>query len=192
MLSVKAYGFTIIEFCVAMFIVCIIATIVLPSYQYLLDRSQADIAKAELLRLITLAQKTAIAKHAEVIICKSRDLLHCNGTWQDGELMVVNSNANNIDGHDDIKEHQIIYAQQPHSVRGVIRWQSYPRYRDYILFMPTGFLGSDNSTFWYCLPKNTLPVFAVHLSKSGRARVVYPNHDGNIKDSKKRILSCNF
>lgn len=167
-----------------LFIIGVMAVIALPSYRQLLDRSEEDIARAELLRLITLAQKTAIAKHAQVYICKSSDLLHCHGTGRDGELIVVNATKNS-DG--DIKDQDIVYAQ---SARGILRWQSYPRYRDDIMFMPTGLLGSDNSTFWFCLHEQGYPAFAIFLSKSGRARLVYPDSDGRIKDSKKRVLSC--
>lgn len=176
-------GFTLIELFIVMAIISVVAVIAIPSYRYLLERSQEDIAKVELLRLITFAQQAAIAKHAQVYICKSKDLLHCDGSWQDGELVALNANNNN----GEMNEHDVLYEKE---ARAILRWQSYPRYRDHILFMSTGLLASDNATFWYCRDKNTTPAFAVFLSKTGRTRVLYPDNQGRIFDSKKRLLSC--
>lgn len=180
----KYQAFTLLELCIVILIVSVIAVLSLPSYRYLLDVSQQQVAQAEILRMIQLAQKTALAKHLPVIICKSKDYLHCNGSWQDGEIVVVHTEAADAA----IDPQQIIYSELP---RHILHWRSYPRYRNYIMFMPEGLLASDNASFWYCRDVQSAPAFAIVLSKSGRTRVLHPDHEGHIRvKDNQRDLSC--
>lgn len=177
-----------------MFITMIIAVLAFPKFHHLIARTEREIAEVELLRMIRLAQKTALSKHMPVIICKSRDLLTCDDTDEQsvsaGELVMINTNRSNRENRENKNNSHIIYAQ---SARGSLHWQSYPWYRNYIMFMPNGLLASDNSTFWYCAKhhgSDASPLFAMFLSKSGRTRVIYPDANNELRDRKKRILRC--
>lgn len=50
--------------------------------------------------------------------------------------------------------------------RDEIKWRTFPSYRNYILFTPSG---ADNGSFWYCT--NGKPVWEVVMNNAGRLRV---------------------
>lgn len=179
-------AFTLLEMLVALSIIGILMAIALPSLRNYIDRTHDQILQSQLLRTIQLARNEASAHHMPVSLCKSKDHLICGGEWADGQLVFIDENE---DGMVRDKE-QILAVTQADSQRGILHWRSYPYYRDYLQFLPSGLMPSDNGTFWYCHASSELPVWAIMLSKTGKTRTAYPNKSGVIKDSHGKPLRC--
>jgi len=175
-----------VEVLVVLAMSAILLGLTVPHLRSYFVRTQDDLLQAQLLRTIQFAQVEARARRVPVAICKTKNNNTCSGHWNDGQLVFVNENEDGI-VHD---KKQILAVMQPLASQGMLHLRSFPIYRDYLLFLPTGFMHSDNGTFWYCHTADKLPVWAILLGQSGRTRVLYPDKWGEIKDSKDKLLVC--
>ncbi|MBX3709050.1 MAG: GspH/FimT family pseudopilin [Gammaproteobacteria bacterium] len=178
------HAFTLIEMLITLFVIAILAATAFPALQLFWDRTQDQILQSELLHAIKLAKFEAFARRMPVAICQSKNQQTCIGDWSDGQIVFVNESADGVVNH----KESILAVVKATSHHGQLYWRSFPNYRQYVLFLPTGSMRSDNGTFWHC--HGELVRWAMMLSKSGRIRLVYPDKDGVIKDSSGKSLSC--
>lgn len=175
---------TLIEVLIALLISAILVTFSIPLSKHFLQHTHDDIMQRQLLRAIDLAKFESQSRHLPVSLCKTKNEMNCGGDWKNGLLIFLDENADGI-----VREQtQIISVIQMMSQHGSLHWRSFPGYRNYILFLPTGWMRSDNGTFWHCHEK--LPVWAIVMNKLGRTRVVYPDQNGEIKDDHGKPLFC--
>jgi Tfp pilus assembly protein FimT len=179
-------AFTLMEASVALFIIGILIAIALPMLNRFIDNTDQVILQSQLLRAINLAREEAYARDIPTVLCKSNDRKTCSSNAKDNLIIFLNENE---DGMVHVKDHLLTVIKiTPY--HGNLYWRLFPRYRDYLLFLPTDMARTDNGTFWYCYASGMHPAWAVILNKSGRTRVVYPNKNGEIKDSQGQPLLC--
>jgi type IV fimbrial biogenesis protein FimT len=171
----KSYSaFTLIEMLITLSIITILAAITLPSMHDFISHTQEDILQQQLLHAIEISKHEAIARHAPIALNQSnKDLIIFLDEYEDGEV------------HD---QQQILTTMQTHAHHGRIYWRSFPYYRNYLSFSPSGFLHADNATFWHC--HDAVPVWAMVLNKSGGTRIVLSDKNGEINDVHGRLLNC--
>ncbi len=167
-------AFSFIELLIALSIIGILFAISLPMVQPFLARAQDDILQKQILSAITFAQHEARARHAAIVLRYSAN----------NQIIFLNANEDGVL----TDESQIISQRQTSTKHGEINWRSFPHYRQYLLFSPTGMLQADNGTFWHC--HAGLPSWAIMISKTGRTRVMYPDEDKEIKDGVGNAYNC--
>jgi type IV fimbrial biogenesis protein FimT len=169
-------GFTLIEFLIVSAIATILLVFSIPQFEDIYQRSHNKALLSQLLRIIKLACSTAIMTGKKVILCNSRDQKTCSGNWQDGYVVLSGD--------------KVVFTSHSSTQKGSLHWRAFPFYLTYLEFLPSGLPNFQNGTFWYCSAASGKPVWAVMLSQSGRAREVYPEATGDIKDEKDKALNC--
>ena len=170
-------GFSLIELILVLFIAAILLMIMVPSQKIFLDHAAERSRGSQLFQAIHLSRNAAISHNKPILLCKSSDHKMCSGGWQDGYIILENK--------------KVMSVFQNNPADGVLYWRSSLR-RDYLEFMPEGTTHGENGTFWYCPNEAVNPVWAIIVSQSGRAREVFPDQFGKIKDAEGKWLSCSF
>ncbi|OGT35457.1 MAG: hypothetical protein A3F11_01645 [Gammaproteobacteria bacterium RIFCSPHIGHO2_12_FULL_37_14] len=186
MIRTQRLGFSLFEIVIVLAIVAVFATISLPLLKRVYDYTNGKILQSQLLHTIQFARQEAQTRGLPVALCQSNDSAGCSGNWLDGQLVFVDQNK---DGTLNDNE-QILTTIQTRMNRGLLHWRSFSSQRNDLLFLPTGAMRNDNGTFWYCPDSNGLPTWAIILSKTGRARVSYPNENGVILDARGKPFQC--
>lgn len=168
-------GFSLIELMMVLMIAGVFSVMGFEG-KFFWQKTQAEVLQSQLFNAISLTRSEAIVHHDKIILCGSLDQATCSDQWQSGYIIKT--------------DNEIIYHFQNLSVKGKLYWRSFPDNKQQLEFMPDGLPNSENGTFWFCCVDAVEPVWAIILNKSGRPRVVYPDSDGNIKDSKGKSLVC--
>jgi len=175
-----------LEFLIALAIIIIAASISLPMLGTSLQHSQQELLPAQLLHTIQFARSEAILHHQPISICHSDDHISCHGEWQQGQIIFLDPQNEGSPA----TPNQIISVQQFSSATGRLFWQSFPNEIEYLQFTADGMTQIEDGSFYYCLPKNKNPSWAILISKSGRAREILPNKNGEVLDEKGQRLGC--
>src|SRR5262249_52313364 len=107
----------------------------------------------------------------------------CQGNWEEGQLVFIDENKNGTVQH----PQQILAVRQTSSLHGSLHWRSFPLHRNFLLFLPDG-LAFNNGSFWHCHGEKAK--WAIVINQSGRARVVNPDENGDVKDGHGNVLPC--
>lgn len=161
------YGFTFIECLIAFTIILVIAFFGMPGYKAFLDKTNAQVLGAQLLRAINLARSEAIMRNEPITLCQSADLKTCQGKLKTNFII--------------LSENKVLHTFQNNKVNGVLNWRAFPINRDFLRFLPSGFSQNENGTFWYCPKQAKHPAWAIMISRSGRARIVYFDRGEKVK-----------
>lgn len=176
-------GFTLMEMLSALVIVCILAGFMLPNFQSVLEKQQADIVRNKLLTAMQLSQQEAYVKRVPIVMCANKNAHECSGEWRDGWIIFQNTEAENL-----VKDvHDIILINQM-SAKGRIFWRTFPYSRDYLIFYPRSISNDSASTFWYCESNHAL--WSIVINKTGRIRTQTPDKNGHLYDSQNKLLTC--
>jgi type IV fimbrial biogenesis protein FimT len=169
-------GFSLFELLIVMMIAMIVFMITVPNEKHFLQTSQEEIVAQQLLQAIYSARSEAMMRGTVVTLCRSTDLKNCSGeNWLQGYIMKSGD--------------KLISTYQNVTATGKIHWRSFPKNRDVLTFLPSGFSEVENGTFWYCAANNK-PRWAIIMNRSGRARLALPDHSGKISDGSGKILAC--
>ena len=179
-------AYTMFEIMLGLAIVSILAAISIPGLSLVIANHHERMLQSQLLDAIQMARQEADIRGLPVSLCKSRDGESCHGAWSDGLLVFMDEQNDGV-VHD---KQQLLSFTQLNTHHGTLSWRAYPYYRHHLRFMPAKQLSADNGMFWYCKGTNTAPAFAVTISRLGMIRVVYPDHQGEIKDSRGRLIRC--
>jgi type IV fimbrial biogenesis protein FimT len=186
-LTMKTHqAFSLLEVLITLSIIAMMAFISLPSLRHFFIHIQDKNLQLQLLRTMQLAHQESRARGVPVVLCGSTDHVNCVSDWTDGQIVFVSEDENGVVQD----KEQLLAVIQSHSQQGTLFFRSYPYYRNYLLFLPSGLVRNDNGTFWYCHGTDISPAWAMMLSKSGRTHVVYPDRSGMIKDSHGKSLGC--
>jgi type IV fimbrial biogenesis protein FimT len=173
-MNISQNGFTLLELLVTIAIAMILLLNAIPNESIFITKSQDEVMSQQLLRAIYLARSEAIARGVSIMLCSSADLKTCSGNWLQGYIVKTNEN--------------IISTYQNVTTVGKVNWRLFPKGREDLKFLPSGFLDVENGTFWYCSPDSAKPHWAIVMSPSGRARIELPNEAGDIVDSHSQLL----
>lgn len=90
-------GFTIVEMMIAITVIAVLTALAIPSLTQFLARNELAGTTNALISGISLARSEAITRSNRVAICPSSNASTCNsGRWQDGWLVFIDDNANNV------------------------------------------------------------------------------------------------
>ncbi len=181
-----SHGFTLLELLVVVSLIIIVTSLAFPYFGQLLQGSYAEAERTQLLHTIQLARSEALIRGRPVSLCKSSNQTTCGGEWWQGRMVFVDEQQNG-----GIQQHeQILSVFQATANNAKLYWRAFPRHQDYLQFLPDGTTQAENGSFWYCSSRAVYPAWAVMVSKSGRAREVYPNAVGLIVDGRGVPLRC--
>lgn len=172
----KSSAFTLLELLFVIFLISILATLAIPSFKNFLDKTKEETLLSQLLNAITLTRNSAITYNTKIKLCHSRNSQSCNGEWQQGFIAKLNE--------------KIIYAFHSDALNGKLFFRAFPKGREDLEFLATGFANIENGTFWYCRDGNTNPQWAMMLNRVGRTRITYPGQLNEIRDDHNIKLNC--
>lgn len=178
-------AFTLAEVSVTLFIIGILLAMSLPMLKNFIDRTDDELVQSQLLQAIELAREQALLRGVSMVLCQSSDHWRCEKNAGNSLIIFINEDEDGLLHTKDLR----VAVVQMKSHHGKLYWRSFPFYRDYVLFSAE-ILQTDNGTFWYCHAGASHPVWAVMLNKTGRARVMYPNKNGEINESHGEPLTC--
>lgn len=156
-------AFTLWEILISLSIVIMTSMIVLPTLKQFVESHQDELLLQQLLTAISLAKSAAKTHHVPVSICQSNNQTTCGSTWEKGQLVFVDRSKSGV-----IRDSRDLISIFPAVPRGNLHWHSFQRYKNFPLFLPTGF-GNNNGTFWYC--RNHTLIWAIRINKADRVRV---------------------
>lgn len=155
-------GFTLIESLVVLALAAVLATLAGPSFRSLLMDARLAARQSELVHAVHLAKAQALVRGEDVVLCPSRDAVHCEAEWSSGFLVTV-APASTAAARLATPEAPIM-AVAP-SARTALAAN-----RDAFVFRPAG-LRSVNGTFTLCDRRGAGHARQVVVSYTGRARV---------------------
>ncbi len=172
----RSCGFSLIELMAVLSVVGILAVMSVVGFNIFLKKTETEILSSQLLRAIDLTRSEAILRHETIQLCGSQDQENCSNNWDSGYIV---RSAN-----------RVIYHFQNISQKGILHWRSFPMDRVQLEFIASGMPHFQNGTFWFCPPDAKNPAWSIVLNKTGRARIVYPDKDGNVRDDKGVKFTC--
>lgn len=159
-------GFSIIELLVTLAIASFVFVTATSAYQTFIEKSQAEVMSAGLLRVINLARNEAIMRGIPISLSKSND----NSIFVTCDNQVIFQIQNKTDGN--------------------LHLRLFPFGQTNLQFLPSGLLHGENGSFWYCDQNKINPTWSIIVNQLGRARLVYPDKTGKIRDEKGEPLIC--
>ncbi|SDK12719.1 type IV fimbrial biogenesis protein FimT [Ferrimonas sediminum] len=161
--SRKYHGLTLIELMITLAVATLVLTAGVPALQQLFASSRAHSAVTTLYQDLNYARQMAIAYQATVTLCPLSSSSHCNGQWQQGYQIFIDTPPWQSYGGDDAP----LKLQPPISSRDAIKYSANV---NAIRFDEAGFTG-QNGTFYYCPDSDTASYLtAVVISRTGRIR----------------------
>lgn len=85
-------GFTLIELLVTMAITLIFAFLAYSTFSDLLQKKTLDHNTHRFFHALQFARTEAIKHNQIVTLCPSKDLLHCENTWQENNMIIFKEN----------------------------------------------------------------------------------------------------
>jgi type IV fimbrial biogenesis protein FimT len=165
-----SHGFTLIELMIALVVLAVSLTIVLPAYRDWIAAQQLANHAHFIVDTLHVARSEAIKHGYRVNVCKTRDKRQCteDGGWEQGWLMFVDENRSGHIEDDTIVLHREGSAQNNITVRG-----NGP-VDDYVSYTSLGHArllsgALQMGTFIVC--KSGQDALNVVLANSGRARI---------------------
>lgn len=84
----KRGGFTWNEMLISLGVTIILATLSIITYHDFLMRNAVSGTVDQLTNAMLYARSQAVLQNAKVVLCGSRDKLHCDGDWQAGQIVI--------------------------------------------------------------------------------------------------------
>lgn len=169
-------GFSLIELLITLSIAIILFAVAIPLFKFFFIKSTDQVMSLQLFRAINLARSEALASGQSVTLCKSANQQTCIGEWKEGYLIHSGN--------------KILYVFHTATNDGILHWRAFPKSREDLQFLPSGFSRAENGSFWYCHSGATNASWAIVISQTGRARMVYPNKMGNVEIENSTPLKC--
>lgn len=94
-------GLTIIEMMIALVIVGVVMTIVVPSAQSLLNQNRVIAEINEVSGVIQFARANAIDEQVETVICPTEDFSTCTEDWTDPKMVFADEDASGTRNNDE-------------------------------------------------------------------------------------------
>lgn len=170
----RARGVTLVEQVMVVAVLAVLVGVASPSLAGLARRSRLQSAQMDFLDALAFARGEAVLERARVVVCPSRDRLHCSeeSRWEGGWLVGVDRD------HDNQPDAAPLRVGEAHRQLQILSSESRRR----VSFLPDGSAGGSNLTLLFCAAGHEGDPLGVVVSNSGRARGTRP--------SKKQALDC--
>ena len=169
----RSLGFSLIELVAVLAVLGVLAGVSMPSMLAMGGSMRVSGTSNELLADLLLARSEAVKRNARVVVCKSRDGDGCTttGTWQQGWIVFVDTDANGIRSAGETLLQRQGHAGQAMRVSGNASLASYVGYIANGSTRLTGG-GFQAGTFTVCRT-SAEPTTArqIVINANGRARV---------------------
>ena len=143
--KLKSKGLTLVELLVTLSLVILLVTLSAPGLSELMQKQQAKATVMQLRKAITMAKTQAITNNTFTTLCRSADGIACNGKWEQGVLMFLDTDG---DGKLDKEHTKIAYLRFP-KFYGQIYWRAFQN-RQYLQLIPSGATRYHNGSFTIC------------------------------------------
>lgn len=177
-LTFYSCGFTLIELLVVMTIAAILIALAAPGFEAFSAQSNTKNSLHKLSGVLRLARNHAVHHQTPVLICPSKDGIHClNQDWQHGLMILADYNNNQQADPSDT----LVYFDKPFIEQGSLHWNAL---RNSLRFKPTGLPDGSVGSFVYC-PENNDARFAhaLMISFSGKLRFAEDQNKDGIRES---------
>ncbi len=162
-------GLSLIELIVVLLIASIILMFSIPSFRNLLLQSRASTKANQIVSVLHLGRIEAINRGKPIIFCHSKDQMHCDGQWSDGQILFVDDNLN---GRVSDKK-QLLRILPPLKKGEKLEWCGFLA-QDRVKIFPNGASQAMSGHFLFHPAANTLKYDKrIILSQTGRVRVSY-------------------
>lgn len=89
----KNRGFTLLELLTALAVAAIILAFGVPNFMDVVRNSRAAAGANELVTALSIARSEAAKRGARVTVCASDDAATCDGSWEDGWIVIADAAA---------------------------------------------------------------------------------------------------
>lgn len=180
-------GFTVLELCITLTLVCVLAGIAISPLQAFVAEKQGDQALRSISELILIARSEAAKNGRGATLCPTTTGNECGGTWTTGALLFLDRNFDRQINQDD----RILRVKRDLTRRGTITWRAFGN-RQYLQIDSRGFVRHQSGNFSFCNESGD-PQLARQLviNSAGRLRVAIDNDgDGVRENSRGKALQC--
>lgn len=181
----KCIAYSLIELLVVLALISLLATISAGGFKHFFLKTEAQIVADKLFSAFSMAKQIARHQHAQLVLCPSKYLKHCDEQWGQHIVLFEEIDPTNMI----LNAKNIISVFDLNADRGKLQWRSFPK-RSYLVFSPTFSDTTNNGSFWYCLPNQKNPSWALVINRGHRERMVYPDKHNLIFDNKGQRLTC--
>lgn len=168
--SVRA--FTLIELLISISILVVLSLISVPSIYSLVMSNRATSVVNNIVSALQFSRSKAIENGKIVKFCKSANHKTCGGNWEDGQIVIDESN----------NEIFRVFSALPKGDKLI--WNSSLKKEDYVEFSAIGSTNDQDGTFSYCPHGEKKYAVAIIINQAGRIRVANKLADGS-------SISCN-
>lgn len=147
----RGQGFTLIELMVTLLVLGVVATIAIPAFGNMIEKSRQEALKDEIENILHNARAQAVLQRRTIEICGSEDGATCSANWTDGWL--VRTTRGQV----------LQLTQLPH--HDELNWVGFS---DSIRFLDNGASPSSNGRFYQCSGEQI--AWQVVVSRQGRIR----------------------
>ena len=149
-------GVTLLSCLLALVLIAGLAFLASPMLAWLFTKTHSSSYQALLLSEINFARLTALTRHMPVTLCASASGRQCDGSWSDGQLMVMNDQPLRV------------FSTR---AEGLLTFSGFGSSQS-IIFDSASDIFVQNGTFTYTPQNSNTPTWQIIINTAGRARVV--------------------
>jgi type IV fimbrial biogenesis protein FimT len=165
-------GFSMVELLFGLAIFSLMLSLVIPQGRVFMGKNRAIASVNELRAALQFTRISAIKLGECVTLCGSRDRKQCDGSWQEGQIVIT-------DSHNVLRVLSKIFAGDK------LIWKGGIGAREQITFLPNGKPKEQKGHFYYCPGGSPENASAVFLEATGRVRISDKTAEG-------KTISCNY
>ena len=178
----KQSGFSFIELVIVMTIIGVISLFSVNLPNHFIASINTRVSTQSISHMLRSSRSQAINLLTEVIVCPSKDEIHCHNDWNSNLISFIDSNKNNRRDNS-----EPINLRHYNSTDLTV---SYSRSIRLIKFNPDGRVNS-NGSFFICSNQSNVKKQALVINRQGRVRLAKDNDgDGIVEGANANNINC--
>lgn len=151
-------GITLLEMLYTLSILIVLTAIAAPMLAKMIERTDSETVRDQLVRSLQFARATAVAQHRQVTVCGSDNALHCSDNWTNGWIVIIPAQ-------------DIVVFSHRFTKPQTLAWSGFSKR---LKFYENGTLPAGNGHFWFCGRDKKEVRWQVVTSRQGRLRFETP------------------